>query len=77
MRERGRRGTIICSTSETLKSEQGPDCKRHTPMPEGYLDRAEWMEKKSNTHEQVQCPGCKLWKIWVPKKKATTPPRDE
>lgn len=42
----------------------------HTPMPEGYLDRAEWAEKKVKTHEQVRCPTCGLWAVWV-KREAT------
>jgi len=43
------------------------DCK-HTPMPEGYIQRQEWAEKKMKTHIQSRCPECKLWAIWTPKR---------
>lgn len=45
-------------------------CDRHTPCPEGYLTWHEWAEKKSKTHEQERCPGCGLFAIWKPKRKA-------
>lgn len=39
----------------------------HDPEPSGYLAWFEWAEQKAKTHDQLQCPHCKLWKIWVPK----------
>lgn len=35
--------------------------------PEGYITWHEWAEQMSKTHDQKQCPGCGLWKIWEPK----------
>ena len=43
----------------------------HEPEPQGYMQWHEWARKKSKTHRQVQCDGCGLFKIWVPKKPAT------
>lgn len=48
-------------------SERHPSCWAHTPCPRGYIAWHEWAEMKSRTHRQVRCPGCALWKIWVPK----------
>ena len=28
---------------------------------------AEWIEEMHRTHRQVRCPGCGLWKLWVPR----------
>lgn len=42
----------------------------HTPMPEGYNERIEWVNKVSRTHAQVLCPRCGLWAIWLPKLQA-------
>lgn len=53
-----------------MSSVSEPRCpqeRRHTKgEPEGYLQRAEWMDRKSKTHYQIKCPGCGLFKIWVP-----------
>lgn len=37
-------------------------------MPEGYLAWHEWAEKKAKTHKSTRCPGCGLYKVWVPKR---------
>jgi hypothetical protein len=39
-------------------------CK-HTPSPGGYVAWHEWAEKKAETHEQVRCPVCGRWSVWV------------
>jgi hypothetical protein len=41
--------------------------KRHTPCPEGYLQKHGWMLRMSKTHKQTRCPECGLWAIWVRK----------
>jgi hypothetical protein len=43
------------------------ECEPHTHCPDGYLQRDEWMEQMSETHDQRQCRGCGLWAIWEPK----------
>jgi hypothetical protein len=44
-------------------------CGKHTPAPTDYLAWHAWAERKLLTHDQFQCPGCGLWKIWKRKKK--------
>ena len=45
-----------------------PNEKRHTKIPEGYLERIDWMEKKSKRgYIQVRCKDCKLFAIWKKK----------
>ncbi len=46
-----------------------PNAKNHSQSPELYLDWMSWAEKMSKTHKQVRCPGCGLFKMWVPKAK--------
>jgi hypothetical protein len=53
-----RRGRSVCRLA-----------KRHTKAPTTYIAWHDWAEKKSKTHRQIKCPGCGLYKIWVPKKK--------
>lgn len=45
-------------------------CDDHTPCPSTYVEWSVWAEKKSKTHEQVQCDECKRWAIWRKKQKA-------
>lgn len=47
---------IPCSTPE-----------KHTPCPDGYLAWHDWAERMDKTHTSTQCPGCGLWKVWVPR----------
>lgn len=47
-----------------------PNFPKHTKCPGEYQSWHEWAEKKSETHFQILCPSCNLYKIWV---KSTTP----
>lgn len=38
----------------------------HTPAPERYFAWHEWAEEMSKAHRQERCPGCDLFKIWIP-----------
>lgn len=51
------------------KTPPCPQAEQHgdTDAPTGYVARFEWAEEMSRTHEQRQCEGCGLYKIWVPK----------
>ncbi len=45
----------------------------HTPCPDGvgdYFGWQEWAEQAAKTHEQIRCPRCGLWAIWLPKHEA-------
>lgn len=44
-----------------------PNKEQHTPCPDGYIARHEWAKRMSKTHAQTTCPGCGLWKIWLPR----------
>jgi hypothetical protein len=44
----------------------------HTLSPEGYMQWHFWAEEMSKTHQQIQCPSCGLWAIWIKKKKKKT-----
>lgn len=48
-------------------AEECPQAATHTPSPDSYLGWHDWAEKMSETHEQVRCPECGYWTIWVPK----------
>lgn len=40
----------------------------HTPVPAGYLERAEDAVRRWAAGEvQRQCQGCGLWAVWVPR----------
>jgi len=41
-------------------------CK-HTPAPTGYAQWVDWAERKAKTHDQVECPHCGRFAIWVRK----------
>jgi hypothetical protein len=47
-------------------------CK-HTPCPTGYVAWHEWALKKMTTHRTTRCPSCRLWLVWVPKKRRKQP----
>jgi hypothetical protein len=48
-------------------AEQCPDVRKHAKEPLGYLQRHDWMEKRTKTHVQSRCPTCGYWVIWTPK----------
>ena len=45
----------------------------HTVCPEDYLAWHAWAEKMGETHHQIRCRGCGLFRVWVPKER----PRQE
>lgn len=50
--------------------EREPSCPQvdqHTPAPDGYIAWHEWAEEMTKTHRSTRCPGCRLYKIWIPK----------
>lgn len=60
----------VCGGRGPLLPDEDSDCPRradHEPVPRGYLQHAEWAEEKLRTHRCERCPGCGLWKIWVPR----------
>lgn len=48
-----------------LPSIACPNAADHTPLPSGYLERDEWMERMHKTHRQIKCEGCGLYAIWI------------
>lgn len=44
--------------------EDCPDAAKHAKMPDGYIDRAEWSERKARKHVCEQCPTCGFWVKW-------------
>lgn len=52
-----------------MEDDKCPNADRHTKRPKGlsYLGFFSWADEKSKTHKQTKCPGCGLYKIWVPK----------
>jgi hypothetical protein len=51
-----------------------PQAAQHTPEPDGYVVWHFWADEMSKTHDQQRCPGCGLWKIWVPNARAASKP---
>lgn len=49
------------------------NCSDHTPLPDGYSARQARFIELMKTHKQVVCPGCGLWKIWVPQAQQQVP----
>ncbi len=43
------------------------ECGDHTPCPAGYMEWHYWAKEMTDTHKQLACPDCGLYKIWVPK----------
>jgi hypothetical protein len=42
-------------------------CADHTEGPEGYNHWHDWAARMGQTHRQLRCAGCGLYKIWVRK----------
>ena len=45
----------------------GKCAETHTPCPKGYMHWHEWAEEKGKTHNQIKCPHCSLYAVWVAK----------
>jgi endogenous inhibitor of DNA gyrase (YacG/DUF329 family) len=47
-----------------------PDAKKfhHPDMPDGYIERADWMKRMGKTHVQRRCPTCRRFFVWSKKK---------
>lgn len=54
-------------TVKYAHAEDCPDVHKHTADPSGYLQWHAWAEKMAKTHDQIRCPTCGFWAIWVPK----------
>lgn len=52
------RGTVVGCTHKETKSG-----------PSGYVPWFGWAERKAQTHDQLRCPSCDLYAIWVRKEK--------
>ncbi len=50
-----------------------PESANHRTGPINYVDWVEWAEQLAETHEQVMCPGCDLWVVWIPLNDVTNP----
>lgn len=50
-----------------MRAEPCPLADSHEDGPEDYVGWHEWAKHKAKTHRQERCPGCTLWKRWVPK----------
>lgn len=61
--------TAASDLAGTVALEDCPKKHLHTACPSGYLEWAEWADKKARRHVQVRCPGCGLWAIWKRKPK--------
>jgi hypothetical protein len=59
-------------SSVTCRSEE-----RHTPAPAGYVEWFEWVAEMATTHRQERCPGCGLFVIWTPLRRAAQPSTQE
>jgi hypothetical protein len=58
------------SKSAVFDRDTCPDRDKHYEpgIPSGYGARYVWAHQLMKTHKQTQCPTCKLYVIWVPKK---------
>jgi len=57
---------------DAFTSGTAQPCSGHTPLPDGYVARAERHAELLRTHVQTRCPDCGRWAIWVPKAPPTT-----
>lgn len=61
-----------------LPEEKGcPHADRHAIAPEGYIAWHSWAARMAKTHTQKRCPGCGLWKIWIPRGRGVKQLRDK
>ena len=69
-------GSIVTNNPENVHLNQGEvegcgsgKCSEtHTPCPKGYIQWHAWAEEKGKTHNQIRCPHCNLYAVWVPKR---------
>lgn len=54
--------------------DECPNKDNHTDAPSNYVDWVQWAWQMEKTHEQIKCPSCDLYVIWVPKE---PPPHDD
>ena len=55
---------------DRIMREAGCEHSRQPGEPMGYLAWFEWVETYAETHDQGQCPRCRLWVIWTPKERS-------
>jgi hypothetical protein len=48
-------------------SHPGYPCDDHMDGPDGYLAWHDWAKRMGQTHYQLRCGGCGLYKIWIRK----------
>ena len=51
--------------------EPCPKSYLHTQQPDEYCSWHAWADEMAKTHDQIQCPECGRWAIWVRKKRKT------
>lgn len=56
----------------TTKAKVCAFANQHTEGPADYLAWHAWAEAMEKDHRQIRCPGCDLYKVWVPKANAST-----
>ena len=64
------RNQVFVCTDDEPPVPDASDCPNnaaHEPWPKGYLSASAYADEMTQTHDQSQCPGCGLWKIWTPK----------
>jgi len=69
------RAIYICGTDERTFPDEPPtdgtlacpNIADHTPSPRGYVEWHGWAARMQRTHVTRRCPGCGLYKIWVPR----------
>lgn len=50
------------------QASECPNAAEHVDGPSGYLAWHAWAARMARTgHAQRKCPGCGLYKIWLPK----------
>jgi len=67
---------IICGGDFTCHPDTESDCldrDKHTPMPIGYVDRADWAAAMiARGASQRRCPTCGLYAMWSPPRRPLT-----
>ena len=66
-----RKDAIFVCGDDGVFEKTGQDCPNyanHEPMPRDYVSFDEHGKLLNKTRKNVKCPGCGLYKIWVPRK---------